>query len=64
MKTEKVKLAMSPCCVSCKSTTSLSFDASAEWNINNQSLEFDLVSVYCNECHHIGNYGLIASEIK
>jgi Zn finger protein HypA/HybF involved in hydrogenase expression len=49
---------MTPCCPSCESSN-LDLDASAEWNQEKQEFEFELITVYCNFCHNIGDYKLI-----
>lgn len=64
MSKDKTKTQQTPCCSSCKSTTDLTFDASGYWNMNTQSVEFELVSVYCNHCYNIGDYKLVPANNK
>lgn len=54
---------MTPCCHSCKSTN-LDYDVYAQWNNKKQELEFEVTSVYCNDCYEIGNYELIPTYQK
>jgi len=49
---------MTPCCPSCKSTD-LDYDVYAQWNKKKQELEFEVTSVYCNDCYNVGKYELI-----
>jgi Zn finger protein HypA/HybF involved in hydrogenase expression len=52
---------MTPCCPSCKSHN-LSLDAGAIWDQEKQEFEFELISVYCNDCHEIGDFELTPTQ--
>ena len=45
---------MKPVCKACGSDN-LSLDASADWDTEQQKWTYELVSVYCENCHHVGS---------
>jgi Zn finger protein HypA/HybF involved in hydrogenase expression len=51
-----------PACPHCGSVD-LSVDAIAEWNIDEQRLDFKLDQIYCNDCHELSSdYDLIPCD--